>query len=359
MRMPPQVAATARASWCGKPGPPSIPATGSSSPTRERIATPFQAASPWAATSYPRSASSVPSSALNASSVSLVSCSATTSGCRSSSHGSSRGTRCLTELTFQVAIRTGPTVRGGRHLMDGGRPRRLASCAVVSLHRNRGAKRAREAREELGLDPVAPLHCLLDCVEHRAALPVIVAALADGVAGACTAGPLLWVNGAQAAVRQRFTLAHELGHAWCRHDGRRAVDSFATLSGRTTTPQEIEANAFAAEFLIPRAAIEELAPGGRAPTLDEVVLIAAHYGTSAIMTVYRFGQYGDACVARLAAAIERREHEAAFERLGCTPLADRLGTLDALPYLSEPVRGSRLGAVLRGEAAAEPALAAA
>src|SRR4051794_19282715 len=37
----------------------------------------------------------------------LVSCRQTTSGRRSSSHGSSRGSRCLTELTFQVAIRTG------------------------------------------------------------------------------------------------------------------------------------------------------------------------------------------------------------------------------------------------------------
>ena len=49
--MPPQVADTARASWFGKPGPPSMPATTSSSPARERMATPFQAASPWAATS--------------------------------------------------------------------------------------------------------------------------------------------------------------------------------------------------------------------------------------------------------------------------------------------------------------------
>ena len=48
--MPPQVAATARASGCGNPGAPARPATTSSSPTRERIATPFHATSPWAAT---------------------------------------------------------------------------------------------------------------------------------------------------------------------------------------------------------------------------------------------------------------------------------------------------------------------
>ncbi len=50
--MPAQVAATARASGWGKPGVSSPnPAKTSSSPTRERMATPFQVASPWAANS--------------------------------------------------------------------------------------------------------------------------------------------------------------------------------------------------------------------------------------------------------------------------------------------------------------------
>src|SRR6201991_1860141 len=59
----------------------------------------------------------MPSSSANASSVSFVSCRQTTSGRRSSSHGRSRGTRCLIELTFQVASRTtltlAPATRGG------------------------------------------------------------------------------------------------------------------------------------------------------------------------------------------------------------------------------------------------------
>src|SRR3954454_23230877 len=74
------------------------------------MATPFQVASPWTATPYPRSRSSSPSRSRKASSASLVSCRQTTSGRRSSSQGNSRGRRCLTELTFQVAIRTDPKV---------------------------------------------------------------------------------------------------------------------------------------------------------------------------------------------------------------------------------------------------------
>src|SRR6476646_2360827 len=104
--MPPHVAATARASGCGTPGAPARPVATSSSPARERIATPFHAASPCAATSYEREASSSFRSSAKASSASFVSCRQTTSGRRSSSHGSSRGSRCFTELTFQVARRS-------------------------------------------------------------------------------------------------------------------------------------------------------------------------------------------------------------------------------------------------------------
>ena len=43
------LAATARASGCGNPGPAASPLTTSSSPALERIATPFQADSPCAA----------------------------------------------------------------------------------------------------------------------------------------------------------------------------------------------------------------------------------------------------------------------------------------------------------------------
>jgi hypothetical protein len=105
-RIPPQVAATARASGLGKPGAPAKPRTTSSKPTREQMATPFHCTSPCSASSYPRRPSSSESSSVNAVSLSLVSCRHTTSGCRWSSHGSNLGTRCLTEFTFQVAIRT-------------------------------------------------------------------------------------------------------------------------------------------------------------------------------------------------------------------------------------------------------------
>jgi Zn-dependent peptidase ImmA (M78 family) len=230
----------------------------------------------------------------------------------------------------------------------------MTTLAMPSIDSNRGAKRAREAREALGLDPAAPLACLLTIVEQRARLPVVVAALPDGVAGACYRsddGAVLWVNGSQWRPRQRFTLAHELGHVWCRHDGRLEVDTVATLSGQTTSPYEIQANAFAAEFLVPREGMEEVIEG--TPTLDEVVIIGAHYGVSPIVVAFRLKQLGLASEQRadqLLSEIEERLHVEAFFRLGLRMLEDRLGRLTTLPYLSPALEGTTLDAALRGNA---------
>jgi Zn-dependent peptidase ImmA (M78 family) len=234
---------------------------------------------------------------------------------------------------------------------------------MSGLDRNRGAKRAREARRALGLAPDAPLDCLLTAVEERAGLPVVVGRLPDGVAGVCYREDdrtLLWVNGEQARVRQRFTLAHELGHAWCKHDGRLAVDTFATLSGRTTNPYEIQANAFAAEFLVPRKAMAQVVDGDQ--TLDEVVTIAAHFGVSAIVVVYRLKTLrliSEACIAGLQLEIDGGAHDGALERLRLAPLDDRLGTLDELPYLSPQLERTHLAAALRGQAALDGSTAGA
>ena len=104
-RTPSHVAETARASGFGKPGGSLDPATTSSSPTRERIATPFQAASPWPRTRS-RARKLVAEQFVEGVVGELGLLQAHDVGPALSSHGSSRGSRCLTELTFQVAIRT-------------------------------------------------------------------------------------------------------------------------------------------------------------------------------------------------------------------------------------------------------------
>src|SRR5690348_418729 len=92
---------------------------------------------------------------------------------------------------------------------------------MASLHSNRGAKRARVAREALTDDPAGPLSCVLAVAEERARLAVVVTEMPEPVAGACYRQggfSLVWINGSHGLPRQRFTLAHELGHVWIGHD---------------------------------------------------------------------------------------------------------------------------------------------
>src|SRR5689334_3150197 len=113
---------------------------------------------------------------------------------------------------------------------------------MPTVHTNRGAKRAREARERFGLAPTSPVPCLLTLVHRDAGLPVVVGALPDGVAGALIrngAGSVVLVNAGQWVARQRFTLAHELGHACIGHE-KPSHDTYETLSG-SSVPEEVEA----------------------------------------------------------------------------------------------------------------------
>ncbi len=229
--------------------------------------------------------------------------------------------------------------------------------------RNRGAKRARTAREEFGLEAAAPLDCLLGIVDERAELPVVIGRLRADVDGACTdvaGGRMLWVNSQQALVRQRFTLAHELGHVRVPHDGAMILDTYETLAGRSTDQREVEANAFAAEFLIPKVTMEELEPE---PDLDGLVTVAARFGTSASMTLYRFSGCKRISVGRLEelkAQIEADEHHAAHKRLELMAIDDRLAGLEfGGSYVSGSLDGTHLAAAVHGEAAMTPELAVA
>lgn len=69
---------------------------------------------------------------------------------------------------------------------------------------------------------------------------------------------IIGVNSAHARTRQRFSIAHECGHLLL-HKGKMYVDARVnfrdSISGLAVDPEEIEANALAAEVLMPRAFI--------------------------------------------------------------------------------------------------------
>ncbi|MHB1166802.1 MAG: ImmA/IrrE family metallo-endopeptidase [Candidatus Nanopelagicales bacterium] len=112
---------------------------------------------------------------------------------------------------------------------------------------------------------------------------------------------ILAVNKLHNPRRQRFTIAHELGH-FRLHPGRlHIVDSTVRVnfrndvSSRATDAEEIEANAFAAALLMPaahvRAALERLqnAPGNPTRAVSQ---LAEQFGVSAEAMGYRLINLG-------------------------------------------------------------------
>jgi len=237
--------------------------------------------------------------------------------------------------------------------------------SVAGKDANIGAQRARATRAELGLAADAPLACILTIVEGRLGVPVALAALPEGIAGCCWrhgADAVLWVNGLQAPVRQRFTLAHELGHLRCGHDGTMAVDTFATLAGQTTDSREVQANAFAAELLAPAGGVRAMLAGQ--PTLEDVVLVAARFGISTIAALYRLNTLGLAPrYGRLRREIDARLHDEVWLRLRPVAVTDAITVAArdprSLPRLSPALAGSALAAMIAGAASVGDAAAAA
>lgn len=73
---------------------------------------------------------------------------------------------------------------------------------------------------------------------------------------------LIGVNSRHPTVRQRFTIAHELGHYFLGHrydevhvDKNFVVKYRDVISGKGENPEEVRANAFAAALLMPRALV--------------------------------------------------------------------------------------------------------
>ena len=100
---------------------------------------------------------------------------------------------------------------------------------------------------------------------------------------------VIGVNTSQAAVRQRFTIAHELGHLLLHDQGRVHVDRGfvirlrSEVSSQGTEWEEIEANRFAAELLMPEQFLREDLEGIDSIDMlddDRIGALAKHYDVS-------------------------------------------------------------------------------
>jgi len=69
-----------------------------------------------------------------------------------------------------------------------------------------------------------------------------------------TQSPTIYFNPTESETRQRFTIAHELGHHFLRH-GPRYRDTRETFNNGYS-PIEVSANRFAADLLMPKIYLE-------------------------------------------------------------------------------------------------------
>jgi uncharacterized protein DUF955 len=92
----------------------------------------------------------------------------------------------------------------------------------------------------------------------------------------------------ESTVRQRFTIAHELGHHVLDH-GPSFRDPVAHFTMGYSSPREREANRFAAELLMPDEAIEYLMRTMKNAT---VAKLAERFGVSQVAMGYRLKNLG-------------------------------------------------------------------
>lgn len=104
--------------------------------------------------------------------------------------------------------------------------------------------------------------------------------------------PVIYVNQYDAEVRQRFTIAHELGHWALRHITKEGDmlprDNRLTYS-MSSSWIEREANQFAAAFLMPSDAVEFVIQSGHATTLETLAKV---FGVSKAAMQFRVNNLG-------------------------------------------------------------------
>jgi Zn-dependent peptidase ImmA (M78 family) len=114
--------------------------------------------------------------------------------------------------------------------------------------------------------------------------------------------PVIGVNSTNPKVRQRFTIGHELGHLALHHGHDLILERLVRLNFRDATSstasdqEEIEANQFAAELLMPRELLQHsltiLLQGKPLSDLDVVRRLAKRFEVSQSAMEYRLTSLG-------------------------------------------------------------------
>lgn len=130
-------------------------------------------------------------------------------------------------------------------------------------------------------------------------LSVMTAALEPDISGLIRRAPNeeeryeVKVNVADAPARQRFTVAHEIGHfALHRHlIGAEGITDTVLFRSRLSNRQEAEANRIAASLLLPWDSVHRYCTDkfGAGPSEANIAAVARAYVVSELTVGYRFG----------------------------------------------------------------------
>ena len=125
-------------------------------------------------------------------------------------------------------------------------------------------RRARQLLEEGGVaSPPVPLERLADLCRAAIRYEPFEGELTGMVHRRPDGSGVIGVNSTHSPTRQRFTIAHEIGHFLLHGDEEVHIDEKRPLgrrdelSSQAVDPREIEANHFAAELLMPESLVRE------------------------------------------------------------------------------------------------------
>jgi Zn-dependent peptidase ImmA (M78 family) len=119
----------------------------------------------------------------------------------------------------------------------------------------------------------------VEAIAARMGIRIEYTYLRDGVSGMIRSRPpnvpVIYVDAAENEARQRFTIAHELGHYVERINQGHNDFAFIDERGRTYDLHEFYADEFAGNLLMPAGEIDRLRARGKTN-----VEMAAHFGVS-------------------------------------------------------------------------------
>ncbi|MER7459971.1 XRE family transcriptional regulator [Micromonospora sp. NPDC126480] len=165
---------------------------------------------------------------------------------------------------------------------------------VMGSPHQQGAVLSVQLRSQLGVgDEVFPyeLSDFADLLEKRLGIDIGFEPLPAGLDGLSVSSGgfrLALVNSGISATRQRFTLAHEIGHLFTGDSQALRIDE--NVFGRKN-PDEERANAFAAAFLMPEDALKAAVPRGYVSE-DLVAELLSRYGVSLDALAFRLHNIG-------------------------------------------------------------------